>query len=157
MHLYAVYATAWMLVMHKPVRHQTILDLIGAMRIGRQDELVGELAKRGITVTQASVSRDLDELGIVKINGAYAQSERRATGLGISLLSVEAAGPNLIVVRTAAGLASATTVRIDAAKLTGVVGTIAGDDTIFIAVKSENEQRGVIKQLWELFEGQTRW
>ena len=137
--------------MQKAERHQTILDLIGAMRIGRQDELVRALADRDITVTQASVSRDLDELGIVKINGAYAQPQRRTDGLGIGLISVEAAGPNMIVVKTASGLASATTVKIDAAKMPGIVGTIAGDDTIFIAVKGENEQRGVIKGLWELF------
>ena len=137
--------------MQKAERHQTILDLIGAMRIGRQDELVRALGDRGFTVTQASVSRDLDELGIVKVNGAYAQQPRRSDGLGIALLSVETAGPNMIVVKTAPGLASATTVRIDAAKLPGIVGTIAGDDTIFIAVSGEIEQRGVIKGLWELF------
>ena len=137
--------------MQKAERHQTILDLIGAMRIGRQDELVRELGDRGYTVTQASISRDLDELGIVKLNGAYAQPQRKIDGLGIGLLSVDTAGPNMIVVKTAAGLASATTVRIDSAKLPGVVGTIAGDDTIFIAVVGENEQRGVIKGLWELF------
>jgi len=137
--------------MQKAERHQIILDLIGAMRIGRQDELVRALADRDITVTQASVSRDLDELGIVKINGAYAQPTRRTDGLGIGLISVDTAGPNMIVVKTAAGLASATTVRIDAAKLPGIVGTIAGDDTIFIAVKGETEQRGVIKGLWELY------
>lgn len=143
--------------MHKAERQQTILDLIGAMRIGRQEELVSALAERGITVTQASVSRDLDELGIVKLNGAYAQPERRLAGLDLSLLSVETAGPNLIVVRTASGLASAATVRIDRAKIPGVVGTIAGDDTIFIAVTGENEQRGVIKEVWELFGKQMNW
>ena len=137
--------------MQKAERHQTILDLIGAMRIGRQEELVKALADRGFTVTQASVSRDLDELGIIKVNGAYAPPQRRNDGLGIGPITVETAGPNMIVVKTAAGLASATTVRIDAAKIPGIVGTIAGDDTIFIAVKGENEQRGVIKGLWELF------
>jgi transcriptional regulator of arginine metabolism len=137
--------------MQKAERHQIILDLIGAMRIGRQDELVRALADRGYTVTQASVSRDLDELGIVKLNGAYAQPQRNMDGLGIGLLSVEAAGPNMVVVKTVPGLASATTVRIDAAKLPGIVGTIAGEDTIFIAVEGENKQRGVIKGLWELF------
>jgi transcriptional regulator of arginine metabolism len=137
--------------MQKAERHQIILDLIGAMRIGRQDELVRALADRGYTVTQASVSRDLYELGIVKLNGAYAQPLRNMDGLGIGLLSVEAAGPNMVVVKTVPGLASATTVRIDAAKLPGIVGTIAGEDTIFIAVESENKQRGVIKGLWELF------
>ena len=139
--------------MQKQDRHQTILDLIGASRIGRQDELVRALGDRGISVTQASVSRDLDELGIVKLNGAYARPERRANGLGVTLICVETAGPNMIVARTPAGLASASTVRIDSAKLPGVVGTIAGDDTIFIAVAGESEQKRVIKQLSELFEG----
>lgn len=137
--------------MQKAERHQIILDLIGAMRIGRQDELVRALADRGFTVTQASVSRDLDELGIVKVNGAYAQPQQKMDGLGVGPITVETAGPNMIVVKTAAGLASATTVRIDGAKIPGIVGTIAGDDTIFIAVNGENEQRGVIKGLWELF------
>ena len=139
--------------MNKNERHQAILNLIGAMRIGRQEELVNALADRGIGVTQASVSRDLDELGIVKVNGAYAQPETRTSVLGLGLITVETAGPNLIVAKTASGLASAATVRIDAAKVAGIVGTIAGDDTIFIAVKCENELKGVIKGLWELFEG----
>ena len=139
--------------MNKAERHQAILNLIHAMRIGRQEELVKELADHGIGVTQASVSRDLDELGIVKVNGAYAQPEPRTSILGLGLMTVEAAGPNLIVAKTASGLASAATVRIDAAKVVGIVGTIAGDDTIFIAVKDEKEQKGVIKGLWDLFKG----
>ncbi len=139
--------------MNKTERHQAILNLIGAMRIGRQEELVNALADRGIAVTQASVSRDLDELGIVKANGAYAQPEPRTAVLGLGFITMETAGPNLIVAKTAPGLASAATVRIDAAKVPGIVGTIAGDDTIFIAVKGEKEQKGVIKGLWELFEG----
>ena len=139
--------------MNKTERHQAILNLISAMRIGRQEELVNALADRGIGVTQASVSRDLDELGIVKVNGAYAQPEPRTSALGLGFITVETAGPNMIVAKTASGLASAATVRIDAAKMPSIVGTIAGDDTIFIAVKGENEQKGVIKGLWELFEG----
>ena len=139
--------------MNKVERQQAILNLIGAMRIGRQEELVNELAERGIGVTQASVSRDLDELGVVKVNGAYAQPGPRTAVLGLGLITAETAGPNLIVAKTASGLASAATVRIDAAKFPGVIGTIAGDDTIFIAVKGEKEQKGVIKGLWELFEG----
>ena len=138
--------------MNKSERQQSILNLIAAMRIGRQEELVNALAGRGISVTQASVSRDLDELGIVKVNGAYAQPEPRTSMLGLGFITIETAGPNLIVAKTAPGLASAATVRIDAAKISGVVGTIAGDDTIFIAVTGENEQKGVIKGLWELFE-----
>lgn len=139
--------------MQKQDRHQTIIDLIGSSRIGRQGELVQALVDRGFPVTQASVSRDLDELGIVKLNGSYARPQRHSSTLGITLVSVETAGPYLIVARTPAGLASAATVRIDSAKLHEIVGTIAGDDTIFIAVVGEAEQKRVIRRLWELFEG----
>ena len=97
--------------MNKVERQQAILNLIGAMRIGRQEELVNELAERGIGVTQASVSRDLDELGVVKVNGAYAQPGPRTAVLGLGLITAETAGPNLIVAKTASGLASAATVR----------------------------------------------
>jgi transcriptional regulator of arginine metabolism len=137
--------------MQKDNRHRTILNLIGAKRIGRQDEIVKALADLGFTVTQASVSRVLDELGIVKLNGAYTQPQHGAAGLGIVLLSVDAAGPNLLVAKTPAGLASASAVMIDAAKLPQIVGTLAGDDTIFIAVTGEKEQKAVIKTLWEMF------
>jgi transcriptional regulator of arginine metabolism len=138
--------------MVKAERQEAILKLIGAMRISRQSELVQTLSDHGFEVTQASVSRDLEELGIVKINGAYSQPERTANSFGIGLIAVETAGDNMIVARTFAGLASASAVRIDAARIDDIVGTIAGDDTIFIAVKGQKEQRAVIKRLWELFE-----
>lgn len=138
--------------MIKADRQDAILKLIGAMRIARQAELVQTLRDHGFEVTQASVSRDLEELGIVKINGAYSQPERSGNAFGIGLINVESAGDSMIVAKTYSGLASASAVRIDAAKLEDIVGTIAGDDTIFIAVKGQKEQRAVIKRLWELFE-----
>jgi transcriptional regulator of arginine metabolism len=138
--------------MVKVERQEAILKLIGAMRIARQNELVQTLRDHGFEVTQASVSRDLEELGIVKVNGAYSQPERSGNVFGIGLIGVETAGDNMIVARTYSGLASASAVRIDAARIDDIVGTIAGDDTIFIAVKGQKEQRAVIKRLWELFE-----
>ena len=140
--------------MVKAERQDAILKLIGAMRIARQSELVQVLRDHGFEVTQASVSRDLEDLGIVKINGAYSQPERSANAFAIGLIGVEPAGDCLIVARTYAGLASASAVRIDAARIDDIVGTIAGDDTIFIAVRGAKEQRNVIKRLWELFEEQ---
>jgi transcriptional regulator of arginine metabolism len=139
--------------MLKEERQETILKVIAAMKIARQEDLVQALRDHGFEVTQASVSRDLEDLGIVKIKGAYAQPDRTLGQLNIGLTAIESAGPNLIVARTYAGLASASAVRIDAAKIDEIVGTIAGDDTIFIAVKDQKDQRTVIKQLWELFEG----
>lgn len=156
MHLCTTYAprVGSIVFMVKADRQEAILKLIGAMRITRQSELVQVLRDHGFEVTQASVSRDLEDLGIIKIHGAYAQPERASNAFGIGLIGIEIAGDNLIVAKTYAGLASASAVRIDAARIDEIVGTIAGDDTIFIAVKGNKEQRSVIKRLWELFEGQ---
>jgi transcriptional regulator of arginine metabolism len=67
------------------------------------------------------------------------------------LLSLDQAGDSLVIARTLPGLASAVAVEIDAAALPEVVGTIAGEDTIFIAVRDAKAQRPTIKQIWELF------
>ena len=138
--------------MQKSERHNLILDLIAKRKISRQDEITQELGKRGIDVTQASISRDLDELGVVKLNGRYARVELGVTEsntLGIS--SIDTAGDNLIVVRCRSGLASAAAVRIDADGIREIVGTIAGDDTIFVAVRDRHDQKLVIKRLRSLW------
>lgn len=139
--------------MQKEERQETILKVIAAMKISRQEDLVQALRDHGIEVTQASVSRDLEELGIVKVKGAYAQPDRTLGQLNIGVTAIETAGPNLIVAKTHSGLASASAVRIDAARIEEIVGTLAGDDTIFIAVRDQKDQKSVIQQLWELFEG----
>lgn len=139
--------------MDKAVRLQNILELVGKRNIARQDELVSLLTELGFGVTQASVSRDLDELGIVKAGGYYKlpSFDKRKAKLGVK--SVEAAGDVLIVVKSEPGFASAAATHIDSAGIGEVVGTIAGDDTIFVAVRNPNQQRTVIKQLLELFVG----
>jgi transcriptional regulator of arginine metabolism len=68
------------------------------------------------------------------------------------LLSLEVAGENMVVAKCEAGLASACAVRIDTAQIEEIVGTIAGDDTIFIAVRGNKEQKAVLKKVWEIFE-----
>ncbi len=138
--------------MQKDDRQNTILNVIGATRIGRQDELVKLLRKNGFSVTQASVSRDLDELGVVKTNGYYAQPEKSANVFAFGLIALNSSGNNLVIAKCGSGLASATAVRIDAAKIEEIAGTIAGDDTIFIAVSDEKAQKTVIRKVWELFE-----
>lgn len=134
--------------MQKRERHRVLLDLIGSESIGNQVVLASKLSEAGFSVTQASVSRDLDELGIVKANGAYALRLRLpelATDLGT--VTFDIAGECLIVGRCASGLASAITVRIDASAFEEIVGTIAGDDTIFIAVKNAADQPVVLEKL----------
>ncbi len=138
--------------MQKEQRQTTILKLISANQIGRQEELAEILEKKGISVTQSSVSRDLLELGIIKVEGFYALPQKTRNGLVFGILSLEIAGDNLVVAKCEAGLASACAVRIDSAQIEEVIGTIAGDDTIFIAVRGQKEQKAVLKKVWELFE-----
>ncbi|HEY0728154.1 MAG TPA: hypothetical protein VGD38_08810 [Pyrinomonadaceae bacterium] len=136
--------------MNKRDRQQMILGLIQARPIGTQEDLCALLERAGVTATQSSVSRDLEELGIVKQHGYYTLP--RANGASArGLLSLDQAGDSLVVARTMPGLASAVAVEIDAAALPEVVGTIAGEDTIFIAVRDAKSQRPTIKQVWELF------
>jgi transcriptional regulator of arginine metabolism len=137
--------------MLKEKRQQTILDLIRAKNIARQEELTSMLSGAGYAVNQSSVSRDLIELGVIKANGFYALPQPdRARNFG--LLALNTAGDNLIVAKCESGLASAVAVRIDRAKIVEIVGTIAGDDTIFIAVNERRRQKNVIKKIWETFE-----
>jgi transcriptional regulator of arginine metabolism len=128
-------------------RHQVILDLISTLPISRQDELARLLTEHGFSVTQASVSRDLEKLGVLKINGRYAKPNPAARFGSFGPISFREAGSNLIVIKCGAGLASAAAVRIDAAAIPEIVGTIAGDDTIFVAVEGEKELARALKSL----------
>ena len=151
MHLCIVYANeVHSAGMKKDTRQTRILSLIRAKPIGTQEELRSLLERAGVPATQSSVSRDLEELGVVKQRGHY--TVPRANGAAArGLLSLGVAGESLIVARTEPGLASAVAVRIDGAAISEIVGTIAGEDTIFIAVNDRKAQRGAIKKVWELF------
>src|SRR5919206_2190091 len=149
MHLCIVYASS----MNKRERQQKILSLIQAQPIGTQEDLRTLLERAGVPATQSSVSRDLEELGIVKQHGHYTLP--RANGASArGLLSLDQAGDSLVIARTFPGLASAVAVEIDAAAIPDVVGTIAGEDTIFVAVRDAKAQRAAVKQIWELFGGE---
>ena len=136
--------------MLKTTRQKRILSLIRARPIATQEELRLLLEKAGVPTTQSSVSRDLEELGVIKHHGHYTVPQTNgATARG--LLSLDFAGENLIVARTEPGLASAVAVEIDRAAIPEIVGTIAGEDTIFIAVNDAKSQRAAMKKVWELF------
>jgi transcriptional regulator of arginine metabolism len=138
--------------MLKEARQHRILSLIRANRISTQEELSEFLERSGVSATQSSISRDLEELGIVKVNGHYtlpmATSRTRSRGL----LNLLTAGEVLVVAKCEAGLASAVAVEIDRAAIPEVVGTLAGEDTIFIAVEDRKAQRAAIKKIWEIFD-----
>ena len=133
-------------------RQQKLLSLIRTQEIGTQTKLVSELKRAGFDATQSSVSRDLEELGIVKQYGAYVVPSTLVTGTVERLKSLKLAGESLIVARTESGFASALTVEIDRAQIPEIIGTIAGDDTIFIAIRNKKHQDLVLKSLNRLFE-----
>ena len=137
--------------MNKETRQKKILSLIRARRIGTQEELRELLERGGMEATQSSVSRDLLELGIVKHHGAYALPQATGGAGRRGLLSLEAAGDSLVVARCEPGLASAVAVEIDRAGVSDIVGTLAGEDTVFIAARERKSQRVVIKKVWEIF------
>lgn len=92
------------------------------------------MSSLGWSVTQSSISRDFKELGVAKIDGRYVVSTNSAAfGLARFVLSTETAGPNLVVVKTQSGWSVAISDAIDDRELVGVVGTIAGENTIMIA------------------------
>ena len=138
--------------MQKEQRQTAILKLISARQIARQEELTELLEKKGFSVTQSSVSRDLLDLGIIKASGFYALPQKPRNAIAFGLLSLKTAGENLIVAKCESGLASAVAVRIDSVNIEEIIGTIAGDDTIFIAVGGKDEQKTVIRRIWEIFD-----
>lgn len=138
--------------MLKETRQKKILSLIRARRIAKQEELTALLEGAGMAATQSSVSRDLLELGVVKQHGYYALPQAQNGAAARGLVSLETAGDVLVVARCDAGMASAVAVEIDRAALPEIVGTLAGEDTIFIAVAERKAQRATIKKIWELFD-----
>jgi transcriptional regulator of arginine metabolism len=137
--------------MHKTKRQQKIMSLIRARRIGTQQELTALLERAGFVATQPSVSRDLEELGVVKHNGHYTLPRATDGAAARGLLGLESAGDALVVAKCEPGLASAVAVEIDRAGIDEIVGTLAGEDTVFIAVRDRKAQRTVTKRVLELF------
>lgn len=129
-------------------RQRAIADLLRSNALSSQDELAERLSKAGFAVTQATVSRDLEHLGAVKIRrggavayalpdqlGAAGWAGRRLEAIvGEWARSIEPAG-NLVVIRTPPGSAHLIGVALDQAGLPEVAGTICGDDTVFVAVR----------------------
>ncbi len=146
-------------------RQNAILRLITEKNIETQQELTDELCQMGFDVTQATVSRDIKELRIVKrLNESgryvYAQSginsdadmnDRFLVIFEKSVVSIEYAVNN-IVIKTLSGMAQAAAAAIDAMDFPEVVGTIAGDDTIIMVVRSEESARKLVYRLRNMTE-----
>jgi transcriptional regulator of arginine metabolism len=143
-------------------RHSKIFEIIENKDIETQDELASELRTAGFQVTQATVSRDIKEMRLIKVltkDGRYKYASIREKEGVVndrflkifrnSVTSLDFAG-NIIVVKTLVGSASAAAVSIDALNLKHIVGSIAGDDTIFLVVKEEHMVQDIIRQFKEL-------
>jgi transcriptional regulator of arginine metabolism len=126
----------------KADRHSAILELINRGAAHTQQEIAAALARRGMHATQATISRDIQELGLVRSGGGYRSSAALVSEL---VLSVEMVEP-MAVIKTPPGTANMVARRIDEAALPGIVGTVAGDDTIFVVLRKPNAGRA-LKQL----------
>ncbi len=144
----------------KEDRRQLILGLIRAQPVRTQDELAAQLAERGIATSQVTLSRDLRELGVVKTADGYEEVRRIGADpaaaadadenlrrvLADFLKSADAAG-NLVVLKTGPGGAGAVALALDEAAWPEIVGTIAGDDTIFAAARNAKSAQRVLRRL----------
>ena len=150
----------------KPARQNVILDIISTQEIETQHQLMQALSERGIRSTQATLSRDIKEMGLVKQLGTNGKYRYVASGRGNeeearlklrtifreSVLSCDTA-QNLVVIKTMPGLASAAWAAIDAMRVGKLVGTIAGDDTAFFAMKDLDGARELCEMIDGFFEG----
>jgi transcriptional regulator of arginine metabolism len=138
-------------LMSRRKRQEKTLALVQARRITTQQKLLDLLQRGGVPATQSSVSRDLEELGIVKHRGFYRLPQAPDGASAAGLLSLVPAGDCMLVARCEPGLASAVAVEIDRARISEIAGTIAGDDTIFVALVKPNLQRIATRKIWEVF------
>ena len=143
----------------KNSRQKKIIEIIGMKDIETQEELKDELGKYGFDVTQATVSRDIRALGLKKENlpgraqrytvrneNSAISSDSYKSVLRSGILSIEPA-ENLIVIKTVSGVAMAVAAALDNMEIEGLIGCIAGDDTIFLAVRSHTYTDSVIKAI----------
>ena len=145
--------------MSKLSRHASIRELISEREIASQDELRRALFRRGHRVTQATLSRDVHELGLVKTGEGYKLPQGEEAEL--SLPSIErliqtfvydvVTAQNLVVIKTSAGSAQPVSAAIDAEEWEEVVGTIGGDDTILVIAPDAKAAEKLAQRLRKLF------
>jgi transcriptional regulator of arginine metabolism len=138
---------------HREARHEAILAILESERVTSQAELVDRLGARGISATQSSISRDLRDLGVAWIGGRYSLPGVRGdrdpafAEVAVFLRGWRCAGPNLTVVTTAIGMAQSVALALDRTGWPEVVGTVAGDDTFFVATAGAREQNSLLRRL----------
>ena len=148
----------------KRMRQDMILEIVKNHEVHNQLELIRHLEGRGISATQSSVSRDIHDLSIAKVDGRYVVAVLPVQGTqhgpteaagepGDAMISsVTPAGPSLLVVRTPSGSADTIGDSITSARWPEVLGTVASDDTIFVATAGKHEQVRLISRLQQFMD-----
>lgn len=136
-------------------RRQAILEILEERPVARQSDFVALLLAKGVDATQSSISRDLRELGIAKLGEGYAQLSvsTRLDDADVPrgfVRDIETAGANLTVIQTVTGAAARVALSLDRSNWPEIVGTISGDDTIFVATKNANDQKQLLSKLRSL-------
>lgn len=146
----------------KQNRHERIIDIINSCDIETQDELLDKLKLDGFEVTQATISRDIKQLQLVKVAGQdghykYAVSQHSGTKAALkfktilkeTVIKVDYA-ENIVVLRTYSGMANAAAAAVDVLQVSDIVGSVAGDDTIMIVMRSKEVARDFAEKYKEL-------
>ena len=143
----------------KKIRHGKILELVQEFDVETQEELADRLKEAGLEVTQATVSRDIRELKLTKVAATggrqkYAVLQQDSGQMEEKFLRVLQDGfvsmdtaQNILVVKTVSGMAMAVAAALDALKFSEIVGCIAGDDTIFVAVRTQEGAAELMEKL----------
>ena len=129
---------------------ESILRLTEEREVTDQAIFLDLLKKEGHKVTQPTLSRHLSKLGIQKLAGRYQRVDPIPTEL--PAYAVSAAPPNLVIIKTRPGYAQALAVLVDQHAIDGMVGTLAGDDTVFIAVTPEKKMREAVETVRSILE-----
>lgn len=149
--------------MNKRLRQKIILDVIEEVETETQDDLVRELEKRGILVTQATLSRDIRDLNLVKTAGKYKKhkyspsnpdkdhTDKKFLNMFLNCVTDIERAQNIVVVKTLGGNGNSAGVVVDKMNLSEVVGSVAGDDTLLIVTKTNEDAERVTKKLKEYF------
>lgn len=151
----------------KKTRQMKVLEIISKNEVETQDDLISLLEKEGVYVTQATISRDIRELDLVKVStsrGTYKYTvashieteKKKATNLGNALLTAITGvdyAQNIVVVKTIPGMSNAVAIELEGQNIPDMLGCVAGDDTLMIVMKSEMLARELSENFKDIIVG----
>jgi len=147
--------------MDKKSRQKLLIEIITQNDISTQNDLTNALVKAGVFATQATISRDIKELGILKLeeNGKRFFRYMKKDNLESNYIKVLKAGfvsmdsaMNILIIKTVSGMAMAVATAIDSMKMSEIVGSIAGDDTIMCAIRTVEDTKVIMNKLNKILE-----